>query len=175
MAPAWSSFLPTLLIVRRLIVASPLNRLSMLAPPPARRPLPVERRASISRASAEWLETSSRRCSFSYQRKAGMPSLLPSSRPAWLAEVWEGRSAVQPASRWLPSRIQRDSVGRLPARTCARSSGAARPSIWIISTPGTSVCVGDSSSRMTWATTRAEKLSSSDMPMSPERAVSTAP
>jgi uncharacterized protein YbaR (Trm112 family) len=168
-------FWPTVLIVRRLIGASPLNRLSMLAPPSARSPLPVDSRRSISRASAGWFETSSRRCSFSYQRKAGIPSLLPRRRPAWLAEVCEGRSAVHSIIRWLPLRIQRDSVGRLPARTCAMSSGAARPSIWMNTTPGTSLGACFTSSRMTCATTRAENESSSDMPMIPDSSVSTAP
>ena len=103
---SWSWSVPTLLMVSRVMGASPLNMLSMLAPPSASSPLPVDRRRSISSASLPWLETISRRCSFSYQRKAGMPSLLPSSRPAWLADVCEGSMAVHPgagASRSAPS------------------------------------------------------------------------
>src|SRR6516164_6570669 len=60
--------------------ASPENMFPRLVPPAASSPSPVDRRRSISDASAGWFETSVRPDSFSYQRKAGMSQLLPSSR-----------------------------------------------------------------------------------------------
>ena len=88
----------------------------MLAPLFDSRPSPFETRRTISAASAGLLETI--RCwrSRSYQRKAGMPSLLPWRMPAWLAEVIDGRIASQRDSLWLPSRTQLAIVLTDPAR-----------------------------------------------------------
>ena len=80
------------LIVAEQRGASPENMFPLLAPSTASKPPPSERRRSSSAASLPWLETIVRPVSFSYQRKAGMSWLLPSSRPAWLAPVWEERS-----------------------------------------------------------------------------------
>ena len=68
-----------------------------------------------------------------------MPSLLPWRIPAWLAEVIDGRIASQRESLWLPSRIQLAIVLTDPARTRAARIGWARPSIWMITRPGSSV------------------------------------
>ncbi len=87
------------LMTKALRFASPVKRLPTLLPPPARRPWPSETRASISVASAGWLETRSRPLAFSYQRKAGMPSLLPCRMPAWLADVWDGGGHSHSESR----------------------------------------------------------------------------
>ncbi len=115
-----------------------------LAPPTASRPPPSEWRRSSSTASLPWLETIVRPLSFSYQRKAGMSSLLPSSSPAWLAPVWEERSHSQGTIRWLPSSSQRAIVGACPSRSARCSTGSARPSISNRITPGTSVRLADS-------------------------------
>ena len=74
-------------------------------------------------ASAGLLETI--RCwrSRSYQRKAGMPSLLPWRMPAWLADVIDGRIASQRDSLWLPSRIQ---LGHRVDRAGAHPAGEDR-------------------------------------------------
>ena len=69
--------------------------------------LAVRDAAGRSRAaSTGLLETI--RCwrSRSYQRNAGIPSLLPCRMPAWLADVIDGRIASQRDSLWLPSRTQ---------------------------------------------------------------------
>ena len=79
--------------------ASPEKRLPTLAPLFERSPSPFEMRVATTAASSGWLATMIRPASFSYQRKAGMPSLLPCRIPAWLAGVVGGRSASQ-----LPSR-----------------------------------------------------------------------
>ena len=79
--------------------ASPENRLPTLAPSFDSSPSPFEIRPSMTTASSGWLATIVRPVSFSYQRKAGMPSLLPCRRPAWLAGVVGGRSASQPSRR----------------------------------------------------------------------------
>ncbi len=76
-------------------VASPVMRLQMLTPSLDSRPSPFDRRRTISAASSGLLETMSFWRSRSYQRKAGMPSLLPCRIPAWLAEVIDGRMASQ--------------------------------------------------------------------------------
>ena len=85
-----------------------------LTPPSASSPRPSESRASIAAASAGRLATNSRPVDLSYQRKAGMPSLVPCSRPAWLAGVVEGTLAHQRAASWLPERTQRARVGNTP-------------------------------------------------------------
>ena len=89
--------------------------LPRLAPPAASRPPPSEWRRSISTASLPWFETIVCPVSFSYQRKAGMSSLLPSSSPAWLAPVWEERSHSQGTIRWVPRSSQRAIVGACPS------------------------------------------------------------
>jgi hypothetical protein len=91
----------TVLIVAEQRGASPENILPRLAPPAASSPPPSERRRSSSAASFWWFETIVRPLSFSYQRKAGMSWLLPRSRPAWLAPVWEERSHSQGMTWWL--------------------------------------------------------------------------
>ena len=78
----------------------------MLTPSFDSRPSPFDRRRTISAASSGLLETISFWRSRSYQRKAGMPSLVPCRMPAWLAEVIDGRIASQRDSLWLLSRIQ---------------------------------------------------------------------
>ena len=68
-------------MVITLVPAPPVRRLLMLTPS-ARRPPPdwaasVARRRSRARASAGWLETNIFPVPLSYQRKAGIPALLP--------------------------------------------------------------------------------------------------
>ena len=120
--------------------ASPLNRLLMLTPLSASSPRPSDIRDSMSAASLGLLDTTSLPASFSNHRKAGTPRLLPCNRPAWLAGVVGGTCACQGVRRWLPARIQRLRVGRLPETTAHCSSGAASPSIWTMTTPGSSWC-----------------------------------
>ena len=98
----------------------------------------MERRRTISAASLGLLETM--RCwrSRSYQRNAGIPSFVPWRIPAWLPEVIDGSIASHWESRWLPSRIQPAIVLTEPARTRAARIGWARPSIWMITSPGLS-------------------------------------
>ena len=93
-------------VVRYERVASPVMRLQMLAPLFESRPSPFEMRDTISVASTGLLEAI--RCwrSRSYQRKAGIPSLLPCRIPAWLADVIDGRIASQRDSLWVPSRTR---------------------------------------------------------------------
>ena len=108
----------------------------MLAPLFDSRPSPFETRCTITAASTGLLDTI--RCwrSRSYQRKAGIPSLLPCRMPAWLAEVIDGRIASQRDSLWLPSRTQLAIVLTDPARIRPARIGWARPSIWMITRPG---------------------------------------
>ena len=68
--------------VRKIREASHDIRLLMLAPPLLRRPSPSDTRRTSSAASAGRFETISRRVAFSYQRNAGIPSLLPCRIPA---------------------------------------------------------------------------------------------
>ena len=119
-------------------VASPVIRLQMLAPSFDSRPSPFDRRRTISAASSGLLETISFWRSRSYQRKAGIPSLVPWRMPAWLAEVIDGRIASQRESLWVPSRIQLPIVLTDPARTRLARIGCARPSIWMMTRPGLS-------------------------------------
>ena len=135
--------------------------LPRLAPPAASRPPPSEWRASISTASFEWLETIVRPLSFSYQRKAGMSSLLPSSSPAWLAPVWDERSHSQGTIRCVPRSSQRAIVGACPSRRARRRTGSARPSISNRITPGTSVRSASRTRRARRLTTRSWRASSS--------------
>ena len=88
----------------------------MLAPLFESRPSPFDRRRTISAASFGLLDTI--RCwrSRSYQRNAGIPSLLPCRMPAWLAEVIDGSIASQRDSLWLRSRTQLAIVLTEPAR-----------------------------------------------------------
>ena len=65
--------------------------------------------------------------SFSYQRKAGMSWLLPSSSPAWLAPVCEERSHSQGTIRWLPSSSQRAIVGAWPSLERPAQDGLGEP------------------------------------------------
>ena len=111
----------------------------MLAPLFESRPSPLEMRRTISPASTGLLD--SIRCwrSRSYQRKAGIPSLLPWRMPAWLAEVIDGRIASQRDSLWLPSRTQSAIVLTEPARIRPARIGWASPSIWTMTRPGWSV------------------------------------
>ena len=134
--------------------ASPESRFPRLVPPTASRPLPVLARRSISAVSATLLETISAPRSFSYQRKAGMFSLLPSSRPAWLAPVWLERSHSQPTIRWLPSASQRAIVGTWPESTASRRTCSPSPSISKKITPGTSVSLAPRDLRIRRRTTR---------------------
>ena len=126
-------------VVRYDRVASPVIRLQMLAPLLDSRPSPFEMRDTISVASAGLLEAIRCSRSRSYQRKAGMPSLLPWRMPAWLADVIDGRIASQRDSLWVPSRTQLAIVLTEPARIRPARIGWARPSIWMITRPGLSV------------------------------------
>ncbi len=125
-------------VVRYDRVASPVTRLQMLAPLLESSPSPLETRDTISPASTGLLETISFWRSRSYQRKAGIPSLLPWRIPAWLADVIEGRIASQRDSLWVPSRTQLASVLTDPARIRPARIGWASPSIWMITSPGLS-------------------------------------
>ena len=96
----------------------------------------MDTRLTISAASTGLLETISFLRSRSYQRNAGIPSLLPCRMPAWLADVIDGRIASHGERTWLPLRIQLASVLTEPARTRPARIGCARPSIWMMTTPG---------------------------------------
>src|SRR6476619_6523709 len=93
-------------VVRYDRVASPAIKKQMLAPLLERRPSPFVIRDTISSASAGLLDAIRCSRSRSYQRKAGMPSLLPCRIPAWLPEVIDGRIASHFDSLWLPSRTR---------------------------------------------------------------------
>ena len=112
----------------------------MLTPLFESSPSPFDRRRTISAASSGLLETISFARSRSYQRNAGMPSLLPWRIPAWLAEVIEGRIASHRESLWVlfadPAAHRVDRAG---ADADWRGSGWASPSIWMITSPGLSV------------------------------------
>src|SRR3954468_1720933 len=137
-------------VVRYDRVASPVIRLQMLAPLFDRRPSPFETRDTMSWASTGLLEAI--RCwrSRSYQRKAGIPSLLPWRMPAWLPDVIDGGIASQRDSLWLPSRTQFDIVLTEPARIRPARMGWARPSIWRITRPGLSVWPVERATRSRW-------------------------
>src|SRR4249919_2797842 len=126
-------------VVRYDRVASPVNRLQMLTPLFDRRPSPFEIRERIRFASTGLLEAIRCSRSRSYQRKAGMPSLLPWRMPAWLPDVIDGRIASHLDSLWLPSRTIPAIVLTDPARIRPARIGWARPSIWRITRPGLSV------------------------------------
>src|SRR3954447_4297908 len=126
-------------VVRYDRVASPVRRLQMLAPLFDRRPSPFEMRDAMRVASTGLLDAI--RCwrSRSYQRNAGIPSLLPCRIPAWLPDVIDGRIASHLESLWLPSRTQFAIVLTEPARIRPARIGWASPSIWRITRPGLSV------------------------------------
>src|SRR3954454_1377709 len=126
-------------VVRYDRVASPVRRLQMLAPLFDRRPSPLEMRDAMSVASTGLLEAIRCLRSRSYQRNAGIPSLLPWRMPAWLPDVIDGRIASHFESLWLPSRTQLAIVLTEPARIRPARIGWARPSIWRITRPGLSV------------------------------------
>src|SRR3954451_21160792 len=94
--------------------ASPENRLLMLAPSSASRPLPLLTRDSMTAASAGLFETRSLPRSFSYQRKAGMFSVFPCRMPACEIGVVQGVRAVHSRIVWEPDRTHRLTVGRFP-------------------------------------------------------------
>ena len=119
---------PTRLIVANVVGASPLNRLLTDTPPSARSPCPSECSASMSTASAGLLATKTRPVARSTQRKAGMPSVVPCRIPIWLAGVVAGSVGVHSMNSWLPLRIHRDSVGRVPPMTPHCSTGKGTPS-----------------------------------------------
>src|SRR4051795_13559564 len=123
-----------------------------LAPSSCRRPWPSEGRRSISAASFGWLVTIARPWSFSHQRKAGMSSSFPCSRPAWQAPVCEDQSVSQPSSRKPWSCTERASAGALPSRIARWSTSWASPSISSSSRPGTSVSIA-SLERLSWRRT----------------------
>src|SRR3954469_8902939 len=126
-------------VVRYDRVASPVNRLQMLAPLFESSPSPFEMREAISVASAGLLEAIRCSRSRSYQRNAGIPSLLPWRMPAWLPDVIDGRIASQRDSLWVPARTRPAIVLTEPARIRPARMGCARPSIWMITRPGLSV------------------------------------
>ncbi len=76
--------------------------------------------------------------SFSYQRNAGMWPDTPCRMPAWLVGVVDGMPVCHSTKRCEPERTHRLSVGRFPAVTAHRSSGADSPSICTMTTPGPS-------------------------------------
>ena len=119
---------PTRLIVANVVGASPLNRLLTDTPPSARSPRPSECSASMSTASAGLLATKTRPVARSTQRKAGMPSVVPCRIPIWLAGVVAGSVGVHSMNSWLPPRIHRDRVGRVPPMTPHWSTGKGTPS-----------------------------------------------
>ena len=137
-------------VVRYDRVASPVIRLQMLAPLLDSRPSPLVMRDTISSASAGLLEAIRCSRSRSYQRNAGMPSLLPWRIPAWLPEVIDGRIASQRDSLWLPSRTRPAIVLTEPARIRPARIGWASPSIWMITRPGLSVWPCDRLTSRRW-------------------------
>ncbi len=152
---------PARLTVSRLCGASPENALLILTPPSASRPRPLLNRRSISAASRGRLVTIRRPASFSYQRKAGTYRDAPCRMPAWLVGVVDGIPVCHSMNRCEPERTHRLRVGRFPAVTAHRSSGADSPSIWMMTTPGPSN--GGLSSlpyRATWRMTSPMKVSS---------------
>ncbi len=70
--------------------------------------------------------------------------------PAWLVGVVDGIPVCHSTSRCDPERTQRLSVGRFPAVTAHRSSGADRPSICTMTTPGPSNGMPPPPYRATW-------------------------
>ena len=119
---------PTRLIVAKVVGASPLNRLLTDTPPSARSPCPSECIPSMSTASAGLLATKTRPVARSTQRKAGIPSVVPCRIPIWLAGVVAGSVGVHSMNWWLPSRIHRDRVGRVPPMTPHWRTGKGTPS-----------------------------------------------
>src|SRR4026207_92073 len=122
----------------------------MLAPLLESRPSPLDTRRTISPASTGFLEPISFWRSRSYQRKAGMPSLLPCKMPAWLAEVIEGRMASQRESLCDPSRTHLARLFTEPARIRPARIGWASPSIWMITSPGLSVVGAEALISIRW-------------------------
>jgi hypothetical protein len=148
--------------------ASPENRVTLLAPPsPLSCPVPVDWRCSSAATSPGELDVIVRPVSRSYQRKAGMFSLLPSSSPAWLALVCDDRSHSHSISRWPPVRSQRASVGAYPSRSARRRTSLDSPSISRNRTPGTSD-TSISPRRRSWRTVRRWRaIASSSTPNTP--------
>ena len=125
-------------------VLSPENTFDRETPPSTSSPCPSDWRASISAASRGRFEVKTLPASLSYHRNAGMLWLLPWRIPAWLAPVCDERSHSQPVMRCVPERTHLARVGAWPSASAWRSTGSARPSIWMNRIPGTSVGVGGS-------------------------------
>ena len=70
-----------------------------------------------------------------------MKPLLPCRMPAWLAEVCDGRRAVQRSSVIFSRGPSVARCGTRPARIWWARIGWARPSIWTMTTPGLSVWI----------------------------------
>ena len=90
--------------------------------------------------------------------------------PAWLAGVVAGSCARHGTIRCVPDRSQRAIVGRSPDCTAHRASGSASPSIWMTTTPGTSVgdaFVARRAARSMSATNQSSSPASSSQPTMP--------
>ena len=127
------------LTVRITSSASPDSRLPRLAPPSTSRPMPDDRRRSISAQSCGAEHVINVAVSFSTQRNAGMSSFDPSRIPAWLAPVCEERSVSHSVRTCVRPASQRAMVGALPSRIARCNTGSASPSISRNTIPGTSV------------------------------------
>ena len=114
---------PTALIVAYAVGASPVKRLLTETPSSASSPSPSECIASIRAASAGRFATYTLPDARSTQRNAGMPSMVPCRIPIWLAGVVAGSLGRHSTERCVPLRIQRESVGTVPARTHQSSTG----------------------------------------------------
>ena len=64
--------------------------------------------------------------------------MVPCRMPIWLAGVVAGSLGRHSAIWWVPVRIQRESVGSVPARTHHSSTGHGTPSAWTKRMPSTS-------------------------------------
>ena len=117
-------------------MASPVNRLPRLAPPPDSSPRPSECARSIPAASVGEETRTIRSRSLSYQRKPGMSALDPCRMPQTEAPVCELQSVCQEVSTWLPERSQAARLGIDPSRTARRAVSWESASICRNSTPG---------------------------------------
>ena len=86
----------TVLNVRIESLLSPENTFDRDTPPSTSRPWPSDWRCSMIAASRGRFDVSTLPRSLSYQRNAGMFSLLPWRMPAWLAPVCDDRSHSHP-------------------------------------------------------------------------------
>jgi len=101
-----------------------------------------------------------------------MPSVVPCRIPIWLAGVVAGSVGVHSMNSWLPPRIHRDNVGRVPPMIPHCSTGKGTPSSCTNSMPVTSGS-GTGSPRRAPRTRRAKTASLVPAVISHEASVAT--